>query len=109
MGRIWGGGRCGQQNSMESGARQHENTDESDRQRSEVCRIGEAQMLRGGGAGRRRGAEGRHQSYGSQKFEAREVSGKEGRSHLPEMLAFFIVIISPNIFDLHFLSLMTLR
>lgn len=51
------------------------------------------------------GAEGRHQSYDSQKFEVREVSGKEGRSHLPEMLAFFIVIISPNLFDLRFLSL----
>lgn len=50
------------------------------------------------------GAKGRHQSYDSQKFEAREVKW-ERRSHLPEMLAFFIVIISPNLFDLRFLSL----
>lgn len=56
-----------------------------------------------------KGATGRHQNYDRQKLEAREISGKEGRSHLPKMLTFFIVIISQNLFDFDFLSLMTPR
>lgn len=51
------------------------------------------------------GVEGRHQSYDSKKIEAREVSGKEGRSHLLEMLAFFTAIISLDLFDVCFLCL----
>lgn len=39
----------------------------------------------------------------SQIFEAREISGNEG-SHRPEMLVFFISIISQNFFDLYLLS-----
>lgn len=81
---------------MKSGARQHDSIDESGRQRPELCRIGRPE--------RWVGAKGRHQAMvESQIFEAREISGNEG-SHLPEMLVFFISIISPNFFDLYLLS-----